>query len=91
MTDEMPVEREALPRGITHVPADDALSNLQKVEHIVVLMLENRSFDHMLEDLEFLRALRVCRLSSDLQEERRSQRRSAALFAAGSTKILARD
>jgi len=24
------------------------LENLQKIEHIVVLMLENRSFDHML-------------------------------------------
>ena len=28
--------------------ADDHLENLQKIEHIVVLMLENRSFDHML-------------------------------------------
>jgi phospholipase C len=27
---------------------DDALGNLAKVDHIVVLMLENRSFDHML-------------------------------------------
>jgi hypothetical protein len=24
-------------------------ANLEKVDHIVVLMLENRSFDHMLE------------------------------------------
>jgi len=30
------------------MPADAAAANLQKVEHIVVLMLENRSFDHML-------------------------------------------
>jgi phospholipase C len=38
----------ALPRGVTSVPDDEALHNLQKVDHIVVLMLENRSFDHML-------------------------------------------
>lgn len=30
------------------MPVDSALENLQKVNHIVVLMLENRSFDHML-------------------------------------------
>ena len=35
--------------GTTTVPDDDALKNLQtKVDHIVVLMMENRSFDHML-------------------------------------------
>ena len=28
--------------------ADETAANLQKIEHIVVLMLENRSFDHML-------------------------------------------
>jgi phospholipase C len=38
----------AVPRGVTTVPDDDALRNLLKVDHIVVLMLENRSFDHML-------------------------------------------
>jgi phospholipase C len=27
---------------------DPALSNLNKIKHIIVLMLENRSFDHML-------------------------------------------
>jgi phospholipase C len=27
---------------------DQATQNLNKIEHIVVLMLENRSFDHML-------------------------------------------
>ncbi|MFL6012471.1 MAG: alkaline phosphatase family protein [Gaiellaceae bacterium] len=37
----------------TRVADDDALANLRKVDHIVVLMLENRSFDHM---LGFLRA-----------------------------------
>jgi len=30
------------------MPRDTALANLDKVEHIVVLMMENRSFDHML-------------------------------------------
>jgi phospholipase C len=34
---------------VTRVPDDQALRNLQqKVDHIVVLMMENRSFDHML-------------------------------------------
>ena len=28
--------------------ADDTAANLKKIEHVVVLMLENRSFDHML-------------------------------------------
>ena len=28
--------------------ADPDLANLRKIDHIVVLMLENRSFDHML-------------------------------------------
>jgi phospholipase C len=30
------------------VPADAAVDNLQKINNIVVLMMENRSFDHML-------------------------------------------
>jgi phospholipase C len=34
--------------GVTSVPDDAALQALHKVDHIVVLMLENRSFDHML-------------------------------------------
>jgi phospholipase C len=35
--------------GVTTVPDDAALRNLvSKVDHIVVLMMENRSFDHML-------------------------------------------
>jgi phospholipase C len=29
-------------------PADDAVASLRKIDHVVVLMLENRSFDHML-------------------------------------------
>ena len=28
--------------------ADPDLANLRKIDHVVVLMLENRSFDHML-------------------------------------------
>jgi phospholipase C len=38
------------PARTTYVEAaaDDTLANLQKIEHVVVLMLENRSFDHML-------------------------------------------
>jgi phospholipase C len=38
----------AAPHGVTNVPNDDALKNLMKVDHVVVLMMENRSFDHML-------------------------------------------
>jgi hypothetical protein len=29
-------------------PADDAVASLRKIDHVVVLMLENRLFDHML-------------------------------------------
>lgn len=36
------------PRGTVTVPPDPAEDNLHKIDHIVVLMLENRSFDHML-------------------------------------------
>ena len=32
----------------TAVTADPTLANLRKIDHIVVVMLENRSFDHML-------------------------------------------
>lgn len=35
-----------------HLSAEQALDNLQKVDHIVVLMMENRSFDQMLGYLE---------------------------------------
>ena len=35
-------------RAATPVAADPTLANLRKIDHIVVLMLENRSFDHML-------------------------------------------
>ena len=41
--------RATAPRRVTRVADDQALRNLrQKVDHIVVLMMENRSFDHML-------------------------------------------
>ena len=30
------------------MPGDDGLDRLQKIDHIVVLMMENRSFDQML-------------------------------------------
>jgi len=46
MSDHM--AEAAVPRGITTVPDDDALQNLRKIDHVVVLMMENRSFDHML-------------------------------------------
>jgi phospholipase C len=45
-------KRAARPRAArtTYVAAaaDETTGNLQKIEHVVVLMLENRSFDHML-------------------------------------------
>jgi phospholipase C len=36
------------PQGTVSAPSDPAASRLDQVEHIVVVMLENRSFDHML-------------------------------------------
>lgn len=53
-----PPKREHLPR-ITRSPGDDvtaeqALENLKSVNHIVVLMMENRSFDHMLGYLRLI-------------------------------------
>ena len=47
--DDTPLPRDPRPlRAHAAPPADEALANLRKVKHIVVLMLENRSFDHML-------------------------------------------
>jgi phospholipase C len=43
----------ATPTKTVAVAADDTVSNLMKVNHIVVLMLENRSFDHMLGYLSY--------------------------------------
>ncbi len=36
------------PTGTVPLAEDEALANLQKIDHVVVLMLENRSFDCML-------------------------------------------
>jgi phospholipase C len=38
----------ATPSATIPAPSDDAAERLQQIEHIVVLMQENRSFDHML-------------------------------------------
>jgi len=40
--------RAAAPSKFTSVIADATQENLRKIDHIVVLVLENRSFDHML-------------------------------------------
>jgi phospholipase C len=47
----------------------EALDNLQKIDHIVVLMLENRSFDHMLGYLTLRGQSEVRGLSMDLFNE----------------------
>jgi phospholipase C len=55
-----PPPKRSLPKDIGRSPGDDqippenALENLQAVKHIVVLMMENRSFDHMLGYLDLL-------------------------------------
>jgi hypothetical protein len=36
------------PEGMVSAPDDEAAGRLDPIEHIVVVMLENRSFDHML-------------------------------------------
>ncbi|HEY7004395.1 MAG TPA: alkaline phosphatase family protein [Gaiellaceae bacterium] len=36
------------PAGFVRIALDDSVAALDEIEHIVVLMLENRSFDHML-------------------------------------------
>ena len=40
--------RTEVPVGFVEVDLDDSVAALDEIEHIVVLMLENRSFDHML-------------------------------------------
>ena len=45
------------PTGTIPAPTDAAVERLQSVDHIVVLMLENRSFDHMLGYLSLPAAL----------------------------------
>jgi phospholipase C len=46
--------RAAAPGARTPVAADESIGNLKNIDHIVVLMLENRSFDHMLGYLSLL-------------------------------------
>jgi phospholipase C len=45
------------PTATIAAPADAAVERLQAIDHIVVLMLENRSFDHMLGYLSLPQAL----------------------------------
>ncbi len=36
------------PGGLVEIAVDDSIAALDEIEHVVVLMLENRSFDHLL-------------------------------------------
>jgi phospholipase C len=47
---------EESPAGFVELSIDDSIEALDEIEHIVVLMLENRSFDHMLGYLSLERA-----------------------------------
>jgi phospholipase C len=40
--------RTQVPTGFVKLDVDDSVAALDEIEHVVVLMLENRSFDHML-------------------------------------------
>jgi phospholipase C len=40
--------RTETPSGLVEIEIDDSVRALDEIQHIVVLMLENRSFDHML-------------------------------------------
>jgi phospholipase C len=40
--------RTVTPVGFVEIDVDDSVAALDEIEHVVVLMLENRSFDHML-------------------------------------------
>jgi phospholipase C len=40
--------RTEVPVGFVEIDIDDSVAALDEIEHVVVLMLENRSFDHML-------------------------------------------
>src|SRR5258705_9581275 len=51
------------------VAADPTLSNLDKIEHIVVLMQENRSFDHVLGYLSLGGWTEVDGLKSDMHND----------------------
>jgi hypothetical protein len=41
-------ERTEVPLGFVEIDEDDSVAALDEIQHVVVLMLENRSFDHML-------------------------------------------
>jgi phospholipase C len=40
--------RTEVPTGFVQIDVDDSVAALDEIEHVIVLMLENRSFDHML-------------------------------------------
>ncbi len=40
--------RTEIPEGFVQIDLDDSVAALDEIQHVVVLMLENRSFDHML-------------------------------------------
>jgi phospholipase C len=47
--------RTEVPTGFVEIEVDDSVAALDEIEHVVVLMLENRSFDHMLGYLSLMR------------------------------------
>jgi phospholipase C len=47
--------RTEVPTGFVEIEVDDTVAALDEIEHVVVLMLENRSFDHMLGYLSLMR------------------------------------
>jgi phospholipase C len=57
LVDLMAEEVPPTPTGTIAAPDDQAVERLQAIDHIVVLMLENRSFDHMLGYLSLSPAL----------------------------------
>jgi phospholipase C len=66
--------------------AEAALANLRQIDHIVVLMMENRSFDHMLGYLERDGLPEVDGLNGDeWNEDDRGQRVRVFPFGAGQT------
>jgi phospholipase C len=48
MIDVVAASVPATPQATVAAPTDPAAARLEQVEHVVVVMLENRSFDHML-------------------------------------------
>ena len=66
-----PVKMEslAIPQGLS----DPTLENLAKVDHIIVLMMENRSFDHLMGYLKLENILDVDGLTPDMSNNLGSQ------------------